>query len=201
MAEGSQAPYVAIALGLIAAAAPFTAAVHGWVSKARDLELAERDHVFKTQSWFLQNAVDPQKTPELRQQVLRFITTVQVADQTLVGWANGELKRVDEIVELRKQLALSQNSERALLDQLHEEQKRAAPDAKPRSALVEQVEKAKQESSRIEKKLVEKDPAQFNLQYLQMQSQLQTENARLTTISELMKKRQDAELGGIQNIR
>src|SRR6476661_7849131 len=77
-------PSPALLTALIAAVAPLTVAIHGWISKskevevaernrARDFEMAKQDQAFKTQTWFLQNAVDPQKTPELRQQVLRFI--------------------------------------------------------------------------------------------------------------------------------
>jgi hypothetical protein len=76
--EGTGRYSVVIITAVIAAAAPLTVAIHECSSKSkeielaernkdRDLEMARRDQAFKTQSWFLQNAVDPQKTPELRQ--------------------------------------------------------------------------------------------------------------------------------------
>jgi hypothetical protein len=103
-----------ILTAIITAVPPLTVAVHGWIAKARDIELAERsrakdidmaerDYAFRTQSWFLQNAVDPQKTPELRQQVLRFIKNVP-GDKNLVSWATEELSRVDEVIRLSREL-------------------------------------------------------------------------------------------------
>jgi hypothetical protein len=113
--EGPGRYSVVIITAVIAAAAPLTVAIHECSSRSkeielaernkdRDLEMARRDQAFKTQSWFLQNAVDPQKTPELRQQVLRFIKGVP-GDPNLTNWATAELTRVDEVVALSRKLA------------------------------------------------------------------------------------------------
>lgn len=104
---------------LIAVAAPVTAAVHGIfsqtteleiarVSKAKELELATRAQDFEMRMDFLDRAIDARRSPEDRQQVLRFLRAVS-ADAALKEWAEAELSSVQQDVdtfrEARDQLA------------------------------------------------------------------------------------------------
>jgi hypothetical protein len=77
------------------------------VAKKREIELAQQEQLFKTTSWFLETAVDQDKTPELRQQVLRFISSPP-GESRLTAWAIEELKRVDDLVELRRLVAVNE---------------------------------------------------------------------------------------------
>jgi hypothetical protein len=97
--SGSSWP-LTVALALIGVSAPIATGVYEYMAKQREVAVTERENAFKRESWFLQTAVDPSKTPELRQQVLRYIK----GDSNLVAWATDELKRVDEQVEDKRKV-------------------------------------------------------------------------------------------------
>jgi hypothetical protein len=179
-AGSSGKTWVVIFTACVAAAAPVTAAVYGEITKTKEIELAkqskdkdialaQRDQAFRTQSWFLENAVDPQKTPELRQQVLRFIKASS-SDDALKGWASAELTRVDELVTLSRQVAAKETE---VAD--HEEEvarvrkeaakqtalagKNAAEAATTKAKLAEATEakeRAENEAARLRKQLAAK---------------------------------------------
>lgn len=158
-----------IVVAAIAAAAPVTAAIHGAfaqhtelqiasVSKSKELELATREQDFKMRMEFLDRAIDATRTPEDRQQVLRFLRAVS-ADEALRQWAEAELasvqQDVDTLHEARDQLAraLTRESELSMAEataRSRQPSTAAAPDAA--AATIDKAE-AERELTRARERL------------------------------------------------
>ncbi len=98
---------------LIAAVPPATAAVYGYISKSRELEIAKQKQDYDIRMAFLDRAIDPDKPPESRHEVLRFLETV-MTDDAMKAWAKSELTSVDEELQAAKEQVL--NAQSALVE-------------------------------------------------------------------------------------
>jgi hypothetical protein len=91
---------VVVVTGLIAAAAPLTAAVYGSISKSKELAIAAKEQDFKMRMSFLDHAIESGRPAEDRRLVLRFLRATMRDDASLSSWANSELQSVED--ELNK---------------------------------------------------------------------------------------------------
>jgi len=109
----AQQSWVIIMTAIIAMAAPATAAVHGWFSKAKEIEIARREQDFKIRTGLVDRAVDPKLSTTERERLFRFLAA-SADDPILQAWATHELAAIDR--ETAKLHALLDTAEKALGD-------------------------------------------------------------------------------------
>jgi hypothetical protein len=86
------------------------------ISKERETSLAEKDQGFKMQMGALDRAIDPQRPPQDRRQVLRFLSAV-TSDSKVKTWADSELKVVQDELEQEKKKRSDVEAKAATLTQ------------------------------------------------------------------------------------
>jgi hypothetical protein len=101
MADSPSGKWIVALTSFLTLSPALATAVHGWISKSRELQLARSDQEFKTRSWFLEKAVDAHRAPEERQQILRFIAG-SPSDANLQAWASRELTLLNPVQLLHK---------------------------------------------------------------------------------------------------
>lgn len=106
-----------IITAIISASPPITAATYTWLSREKELEVAQRQQTYKLmlektqqdysmRTGFLDRAVDPARSPRDRQLVLRFLSSV-ADDEPLRHWANQELQDVEsQLKEARQRISI-----------------------------------------------------------------------------------------------
>jgi hypothetical protein len=146
---------------------------------------------------FISSLVNGQVTIENRQQ--------RNADVIAFSKLESEYQQVQK--ELM-QLELQQKQILALMGQYNEKQKRLLPRIeKLETAYDGNMKKGMTNTVNSENQLlkatmqIEEIQMSFNMQYLQMQSQLQSNNRRYTTISNIMKTKHDTVKNMISNVR
>lgn len=113
--RGWSAWWLAVITAAIAAAAPATAAVYGYITKDKEIALAsiakskeiviaERAQEFTMRTQLLDRAIDVARPLQDRQQVLRFLVAV-ITDERMRSWAEDELRRVEKELTAVKDLA------------------------------------------------------------------------------------------------
>jgi hypothetical protein len=101
MADSPSAKWIVALTSFLTLSPALATAVHGLISRSRELDLAKSDQEFKTRSWFLEKAVDAHRAPEERQQILRFIAG-SPADMKLQAWASRELTLINPVQLLHR---------------------------------------------------------------------------------------------------
>lgn len=102
--------WVVLVTAIIAAAAPSTAAVHGWLNKAKEIEIAQRDQNFRIRTGLIDRAVDQKLPANERERLFRFLAASD-EDKALKAWARQELEVIgDETKKLRSMLGSAEGA-------------------------------------------------------------------------------------------
>ena len=130
---------LAIIVGVVAAAAPLTAAVYGQISRAKELEVTERKHELDTRTAFLDRAIDSRYRAEDRARALRFLRAVSTRDSAMRDWTDSELRAAEGEAEMLKVGESLKNETAKLKESLDEALKREQPVQKAKAVQKAQV--------------------------------------------------------------
>lgn len=86
---------IPILIAVIAAMAPLTAATHGWVTRNRELALAERKHDADLRMGLLDRAIDPARSASERKLVFQLVREMAI-DSGMRRWAEEGLRAIDQ---------------------------------------------------------------------------------------------------------
>lgn len=142
--------YITAIVAVIGALVPITATINGWYT----VRLERQKHQNTLQLNYLDRAIDPEKAPQYRESVLKFLRDTLKADDAMRSWAETELENIREVLRLQNELAKTSASLTAAQQKVAEENQRriAAEGRASQASAQEQVLNKKVEE--LEKQLL-----------------------------------------------
>lgn len=155
VAPAKPSAWIPLAITFLGAMVPVSTAIHGFLAKEKELELAVSKQTHDIRLAYLDRAIDPSKGLAYREQVLRFLAATTLESDPVKGWAKTELGAVavdlNKVEDLNKQVrelqekALAQAQELQTLTQRGEK-----PDPNKVRALTSNLNKARFEIATLQ---------------------------------------------------